>query len=219
MIISFRPASSLEVIAVDIPHHPASIENDTQVADDEPSMWVEASSSDSILKPLSSTPSRSRQERLNNIEVDDDQPTRSSQIVSYLQLLLVFNWLIETKQRPNNYSPDSAQVGEHDADSSTTRGPFSALLSSVAKHRERRAKAVNKRKRKARRPISRASNTLTTALESASSSNGIGLGGRKMRSNWENMNMETASTRLIFFHACQLTLFDLVERFIFGDRQ
>lgn len=78
---------------------------------------------------------------------------------------------------------------------------------------------MNKRKRKERRSISRTNNALAAALESASSSSSMGLGDREMRPRWENMNMETASTRLIFFHASQLTLFDLVERLIPRDCQ
>jgi len=78
---------------------------------------------------------------------------------------------------------------------------------------------VNKLKRKERRPISRAKNALAAALESASLSSSIGLGGREIRPKWENMSMETASTRLIFFYASQLTLFDLVGRFIPRDCQ
>jgi hypothetical protein len=88
----------------------------------------------------------------------------------------------------------------------------------VAKHRERKAKVVNKRKLKERRLISHSNSASATALESTSLS-GIGPGGREMRPRGENMNMETASARLIFFDTSQLTLFDLVERFIPRDCQ
>jgi hypothetical protein len=93
MIITSRPDSPLQVITVDIPPHrpSASIENDIQMMNDEPSMWTEAGSSASRLDPPSSTPSWIEQEQPNNMEVDNDQHTRIFQMVSYLQLFPVLD--------------------------------------------------------------------------------------------------------------------------------
>lgn len=75
---------------------------------------------------------------------------------------------------------------------SPDRSPLSNILSSVAKHRERRIDAVNRRIRRDRRLPSRSGTQLTAAMTSTSSSSGKARS-QAGQSNEENMRMENVS--------------------------
>ncbi|CZR55857.1 uncharacterized protein PAC_05745 [Phialocephala subalpina] len=181
MIITSRSDSPLQVINVDVAprntlqHFNADMEMSTE---DDFSVQSEAGSSTASSNLGRSTFSNSSS-GTTDMEIDYSPRRRPFQ------------------QLPRMYS-SSSNTSDHQADSgpSTGRSPFSSLLSSVAKHRERKAGPVNKSIRRDRRPSSRANTSLANAFESASSIRSMGFGSHA-KPKWENMSMEANALYLV----------------------
>ncbi|KAE8441870.1 hypothetical protein EG329_004225 [Mollisiaceae sp. DMI_Dod_QoI] len=182
MIITSRSDSPLQVITVDIPSrnssHHFAVDVQMSTKDDSSAQQGESSAA-ATLSAIPSAPS-SNQLESNGMGVDFTQRRR------YFQ---------ESNQIPRMYSPNPNVESVVDLGSLTGRSPFSSLLSSVAKHRDRKAEAINRRIRKDRRPSSRANTSLVAALESASSTRPMGR--RDVKPRRENINIDEGALYLV----------------------
>lgn len=183
MIITSRSDSPLQVVNVDITPHsgPLHFETDVEMStEDGPSIRTATVPLISNTNPRPSTLSN------NNPEADDME-------VDYSPRRRPF----EQPQFPRLHSSSSNRP-EHQAGSSpsTARSPFSSLLSSVAKHRERKFDAANKRIRKDRRPSSRINTSLANVSQNASPYMHMGPDGNPEQKR-ENMSMEANALYLV----------------------
>ncbi|KUJ18920.1 uncharacterized protein LY89DRAFT_507796 [Mollisia scopiformis] len=181
IIITSRSDSPLQVITVEVPPPKPVQYFDTDVemwTGDDSSKLPEEDSMIATSDTVSSMLSYRQSDGYSAMSLDSAQRKRSLQ------------------QVPNAYSPsEEAFEGISDAEQSAPRSPFASLLSSVAKHRERKNEVVTKRLRKDTRPFTRPSIALTNALDNVL--NRPISNSHNVTPTWEKMNMEADALYLV----------------------